>query len=129
MGNLCEKSADERLQADDEDLRKFYPSFFYYVENLEKYEPGGLHPTHLGEVYDNGRYKIVHKLGFGHLSTVWLAHDLQCKRYVALKIVAAKDSQGYKDFKDFKESDHPGRKYIASSLDRFWLQGPNGYHL
>ncbi|OXV07645.1 hypothetical protein Egran_04590 [Elaphomyces granulatus] len=123
MGNLCEKSAD------DEDLRKFYPSFFYYVENLEKYEPGGLHPTHLGEVYDNGRYKIVHKLGFGHLSTVWLAHDLQCKRYVALKIVAAKDSQDYKDFKDLKESDHPGRNYIASSLDCFWLQGPNGYHL
>lgn len=143
MWNLCKKSADERLRTDQEqadeeqadegqDVPKFLRSSFYYAENLEDYKPGGLHPTHLGETYDNGRYKTVHKLGFGGFSTVWLARDLQCNRYVALKIVAARYSQDYKDMKatqDLKESNHPGRNYIASFLAQFWLQGPNGHHL
>ena len=24
---------------------------------------------------------------------------------------------------------HPGRKYIASLIDSFWIEGPNGSHL
>jgi hypothetical protein len=30
-------------------------------EDLERYEPGGFHPVHLGDYYDDTRYKIVHK--------------------------------------------------------------------
>ncbi|KMU91763.1 hypothetical protein CIHG_09636 [Coccidioides immitis H538.4] len=35
------------------------------------------------------RYRVVHKLGHGAFSTVWLAHDLQKKVDVALKIMTA----------------------------------------
>ena len=60
-------------------------------EGEESYKIGGYHPVRIGEMYKN-RYKIVCKLGWGHFSTVWLAHDLDGTKltgrlcYVALKI-------------------------------------------
>jgi serine/threonine-protein kinase SRPK3/serine/threonine-protein kinase SRPK1 len=60
-------------------------------EGEESYKIGGYHPVRIGEVYMN-RYKIVCKLGWGHFSTVWLAHDMEGTKltgqlcYVALKI-------------------------------------------
>jgi hypothetical protein len=53
---------------------------FYFsgpdVENPDGYRDGGYHPVHLGDVYQQ-RYRVIHKLGFGSYSTVWLARDLQ----------------------------------------------------
>ena len=46
-------------------------------EDFWKYQPGGLHPVHLGDKFKGGRYTIHHKLGYGGSSTVWLAHDGQ----------------------------------------------------
>ena len=43
-------------------------------ESLQKYSPGGYHPTRLGEVFD-GKYHVVRKLGYGQYSTMWLARD------------------------------------------------------
>ena len=45
-------------------------------ENLALYHPGGYHPVHLGDVF-NDRYVIVRKLGYGQYSTVWLARDIR----------------------------------------------------
>ena len=36
----------------------------------------------------NERYLVEHKLGHGGGSTVWMAHDLQDKKDVALKVIA-----------------------------------------
>jgi hypothetical protein len=44
-------------------------------EKPERYCPGGYHPVHLGETFNN-KYQIVSKLGYGLYSTVWLAKDL-----------------------------------------------------
>jgi len=44
-------------------------------ENLDDYCKGGYHPVEPGQVYKNGRYTVVRKLGWGHFSTVWLARD------------------------------------------------------
>ena len=53
---------------------------FYFggpgLESTHKYRYGGYHPVHLGDVYCE-RYRVIHKLGFGSYSTVWLARDLQ----------------------------------------------------
>lgn len=46
-------------------------------EPLECYTPGGFHPVTLGDTFQNGRYIIRHKLGYGGFSTVWLARDEQ----------------------------------------------------
>jgi non-specific serine/threonine protein kinase len=45
-------------------------------EWIESYYPGGYHPVHLGDVFKDGRYKVIRKLGYGGTSTVWLANDL-----------------------------------------------------
>lgn len=47
-------------------------------EDLEDYRPGGYHPINIGDDFNNGRYVIVRKLGWGHFSTVWLARDNKC---------------------------------------------------
>jgi serine/threonine-protein kinase SRPK3 len=44
-------------------------------EPPERYCPGGYHPVHLGEIF-NDEYQIISKLGYGVYSTVWLAKDL-----------------------------------------------------
>ena len=46
-----------------------------HAEPLEWYRKGGYHPTHLGDRFKDGRYKVVHKLGWGGHATVWLARD------------------------------------------------------
>ena len=45
------------------------------AEDPNWYRPGGYHPIHLGDRLKDGRYEIVHKLGFGGFATVWLAKD------------------------------------------------------
>jgi serine/threonine-protein kinase SRPK3 len=44
-------------------------------EEEEDYKKGGYHPVSIGDRFDNGRYVVVRKLGWGHFSTVWLALD------------------------------------------------------
>ncbi|KAK2810060.1 hypothetical protein FQN50_003254 [Emmonsiellopsis sp. PD_5] len=46
------------------------------------------YPICLGEVL-NERYLVEHKIGSGGFSTVWMAHDLQNKRDVALKVMSS----------------------------------------
>lgn len=46
---------------------------------------GGYHPVHIGDVYKNGQYKVIRKLGWGHFSTVWLVEDTQTGVTGALK--------------------------------------------
>lgn len=102
-------------------------------EGLENYVRGGYHPVHLGDVFE-ARYKVVHKLGYGGLSTVWLARDNVHQRYVAIKILSAEVSSECPELEVFsylKQSsiDHPGRRHVAFLLDHFELDGPNGTHL
>ncbi len=46
------------------------------------------HPVHLGDFFKDGRYKILHKLGFGSFSTVWLARDIQYVQFLRLLFLA-----------------------------------------
>ena len=46
------------------------------VESPNGYRPGGYHPVHIGD-FVHERYRVIHKLGFGTFSTLWLARDLQ----------------------------------------------------
>ncbi len=41
---------------------------------------------HVGEQYKGGRYIVVHKLGWGHFSTVWLVADAHTGTQAALKV-------------------------------------------
>lgn len=103
------------------------------VENLEGYCPGGYHPTHINDQFSDNRYTVIHKLGFGSYSTVWLARDRVADRYVALKIVAAHGSKTNHESDILAhlqagDTSHPGRQYISSLLDVFSFHGPNRQH-
>ncbi|CRK18125.1 hypothetical protein BN1708_012245 [Verticillium longisporum] len=117
--------------------KKLHPSRAISEENLARYCPGGYHPIRIGDLFNNGKYKIVSKLGYGVYSTVWLACNLETKRHVALKVLTA-DSFGHQ--KDTFELDilkrikaqhiqHAGKCHILGLLDDFEHHGPNGNHV
>jgi serine/threonine protein kinase len=105
------------------------------VENLYRYVPGGYHPVALGDVFDDGRFRVVHKLGFGGYATVWLCRDNTTKKWRAAKIMTAKASKP--DCADLRalglfkgiDSDVLATNHIQLPLEHFWLDGPNGRHL
>ena len=47
------------------------------------------HISTMSSRFPNGRYRVIHKLGYGSYSTVWLARDQEENWYVALKIATA----------------------------------------
>ena len=74
---------------------------FEHLEDVQPYVPGGYHPVGLGDTLTNGqnRYTIIHKLGHGGFSTVWLvkrertrpigAADAETSFFHALKILCS----------------------------------------
>lgn len=46
-------------------------------ENITRYCVGGYHPVRIGDLFRDGKYKIISKLGYGVYSTVWLAFDVE----------------------------------------------------
>lgn len=116
-----------------------YGNFTYRLqdvaEDLERYRPGGYYPMHIGDELAEKRYKVVHKLGFGSYSTVWLARDELQDRYVALKIVCADGEPSHeisilRHLRQCHESamGSAGDSPFAGLLDHFILYGPNGQH-
>ncbi|KAG6888276.1 hypothetical protein C0992_008957 [Termitomyces sp. T32_za158] len=108
----------------------------YYLledgEDLEMYSPGGFYPVHIDDEIKN-RYCIVHKLGFGTYSTVWLARDKQLNRFVAMKFIiasAATESSETRILHHIRAAghQHPGRKFVMTLLDDFELESANGRH-
>eukprot|EP00123_Amoebidium_parasiticum_P020387 comp4901_c0_seq1/m.1002 comp4901_c0_seq1/g.1002 ORF comp4901_c0_seq1/g.1002 comp4901_c0_seq1/m.1002 type:complete len:588 (-) comp4901_c0_seq1:592-2355(-) len=105
-------------------------------EDPSDYRRGGYHPVCVGEVYNN-RYKVLHKLGWGYFSTVWLVWDTQESRYGALKVV--KSASNYTEaaideiklLKRVRDADpnDGGREFVVTLYDDFVLHGPNGKHI
>jgi serine/threonine-protein kinase SRPK3 len=105
------------------------------VEDGENYKMGGHHPIHLGDRLHNDSYEIIHRLGHGSHSIVWLAKDHRCPNghNVAIKIVAARRTDVEQEIECLRHlqngpADHPGKRYILCLHDDFSLDGPNGIH-
>lgn len=106
-------------------------------EDSEDYCKGGYHPVHVGETYNNGKYVVVRKLGWGHFSTVWLSRDTTTGKHVALKVVRSAAHYTETAIDEIKllnkvvqaNPNHPGRRYVVSLLDSFEHKGPNGVHV
>ncbi|KAK9319816.1 kinase-like domain-containing protein [Lipomyces orientalis] len=112
---------------------QFVPSSLDNVEQIENYRTGGFHPVSIGDSFSRGRYRVIHKLGFGGFSTVWLARDGQSHRLVSLKIITAEASNTCDEMRILqylKQSAicHPACDHILSVLDHFTIEGPNGFH-
>lgn len=106
-------------------------------EDEKDYRKGGYHPVYLGDIYHNGQYRIIKKLGWGHFSTVWLCYDNISQSHVALKIV--KSEQHYTDaaideiklLRCISKSNpsHKGHDHIVQLLNDFVITGPHGDHI
>ncbi|KAF9913768.1 serine/threonine protein kinase, CMGC group, partial [Lobosporangium transversale] len=106
-------------------------------EDMEDYKKGGYHYVSVGDVFHEGRYVVLRKLGWGHFSTVWLAKDTMKNRHVALKIVKSATHYTETALDEIKllervvqaNPNAPGRKYVVELLDHFMHQGPHGTHV
>uniref|UniRef100_A0AAQ5Z7Z8 non-specific serine/threonine protein kinase n=1 Tax=Amphiprion ocellaris TaxID=80972 RepID=A0AAQ5Z7Z8_AMPOC len=105
-------------------------------EDPNDYCRGGYHHVKIGDLF-NGRYHVIRKLGWGHFSTVWLAWDIQEKRFVAMKVV--KSAEHYTEtaldeiklLKSVRNTDpsDPSREKVVQLLDDFKISGMNGTHV
>ncbi|TFY66285.1 hypothetical protein EVG20_g4810 [Dentipellis fragilis] len=118
--------------------RRFVPSQLDGVEDAEDYQLGGLHPITIGDTFSEGRYRVVHKLGFGSSSTVWLARDQQHSpwpgRLVTLKAMRADSSSVAPEevpeiaVPKLLQLDSIPASDFQTVDDNFLVQGPNGLH-
>ena len=81
-----ESDSDEQNPSDDEFERESGN------EEFTDYKPEGYHPVILGENFNNFKYSVVQKLGWGYFSTVWLVKEKATGKNYALKIQKSKKS-------------------------------------
>ncbi len=105
-------------------------------ESEDEYRPGGFHPVNLGDFIDEQfRFKVVHKLGWGSFSTVWLCRDTLEKKWRAVKVISAIHSDDKcPDLVAISlfagsTSRELEANHIALPLTSFRIDGPNGSHL
>ena len=115
--------------------RRFVPSQMDDVEDVECYRQGGFHPISIGDCFAQGRYRVLHKLGSGGSSTVWLARDQGGTgqgSLVTLKAMRA-DASNIRapalTISEFLRAARPSCTGIQTVDDHFFVQGPNGSHL
>lgn len=130
----CFASGKAETESEAPNKRTQCPSYeqVYGVESLDHYRPGGYHPIHIGDRFLD-RYCIVHKLGHGSYSTIWLAQDEQLARYVALKVGTADSSSNEAESLSHISASAIGKgtfgsKLLPSLLGQFNIDGPNGTH-
>ncbi|PSN69045.1 kinase-like protein [Corynespora cassiicola Philippines] len=104
------------------------------AEQLSIYEDGGVCPVYIGDEFKNGRYKIINKLGWGQLATVWAALDTHQDIDVAIKVMAAKISEDNEELRILQSiqqnaTQHPGRKHLPQLLDHFYEESRGNRHL
>jgi serine/threonine-protein kinase SRPK3 len=107
------------------------------LESPARYTPGGYHPIEISDQLHNGRYRIIHRLGHGGFSTVWLAVNQHYddaaqpnspgSRYVAVKIAIA-SSKNNEAATLRRLQAGTGSPFVVSLLDEFEITGPNGTH-
>ncbi|KAF1920903.1 serine kinase [Ampelomyces quisqualis] len=105
-------------------------------ESLDRYTAGGYHPVRIGDLFKDGAYKVINKLGYGQYSTVWLAYDTRNNRHVAMKILTADAFDTIHSsleldilHKISRYTKSLGSEHILHLLDEFSHEGPNGVHI
>ncbi|PVH89387.1 kinase-like protein [Cadophora sp. DSE1049] len=102
------------------------------IEDIGSYGPGGFHPVVLGDIF-NDRYTVVHKLGSGGISTVWLVWDQSESQYVSLKIMRADQLETSKELRIHRHLTqlkiNLEDNFICPLYDDFLHEGPNGTHI
>ncbi|KAF5982501.1 CMGC protein kinase [Fusarium bulbicola] len=100
----------------------------FVCEDINLYPRGICYPLSIGEIVAD-RYRIIHKLGHGSFSTVWMAHDMIDKTDVAPKVLMIGNSE---DHEYNIQSEIIGAvkdlTYLLVYRTSFALQSPHGQH-
>lgn len=98
-------------------------------EPVERHADGLYYPICIGDILA-GSYRVVHKLGWGGFSTIWMAYDLKRHKLVALKI-GIPGKMGERELHAQKEIIRTVQDVSRhlTFLDTFSLVGVNGTHL
>lgn len=104
------------------------------VEMMERYRPGGYHLVSIGDKLHDW-YRVIHKLGHGGYSTIWLARDERSQKLAAIKVGTAESNprevnvlSALATAQDTTPREGYGRVVIPPILDGFNIQGRNGIH-
>uniref|UniRef100_A0A8D3C8Y2 non-specific serine/threonine protein kinase n=1 Tax=Scophthalmus maximus TaxID=52904 RepID=A0A8D3C8Y2_SCOMX len=134
--SICIAPQHEASPQDPEEPEEILGSDDEEQEDPNDYCKGGYHHVKVGDLY-NGKYHVIRKLGWGHFSTVWLAWDIQVKRFVAMKVV--KSAEHYTEtavdeiklLRSVRNSgpNDPNREMVVQLLDDFKISGVNGTHV
>ncbi|KAH8708479.1 kinase-like domain-containing protein [Phaeosphaeriaceae sp. PMI808] len=87
---------------------------------------GGYHTVHLGDLLNNGRYKILHRI-------VWAARDQVAHTYIAVKISISEQRHQSREPTALRaivaaQSSQPGYHHLMTMQDFFQPDSPNGTH-
>ncbi|KAG9206227.1 hypothetical protein G6514_004950 [Epicoccum nigrum] len=102
------------------------------VEPIERYGAGGYYPVRIGDQLCSSQYRIVHKLGHGASSTIWLARDEHLAKYVAIKIAVSELERPFEsailrtlwDKEGCTIKSHAGVALVPDILYEFVVEGP-----
>jgi hypothetical protein len=143
-GNLTSGDGVDNCGSSDEDYSDDEE------EGEESYKPGGYHPVNIGDKYNNGRYTVIEKLGWGHFSTVWMCYDKKRSTpeepaFVAMKIqksaphyreAALDEIELLSNVTDalnsqsvLAENLYTQENYVVRLIDHFDHVGPHGKHV
>ncbi|OJJ67248.1 hypothetical protein ASPBRDRAFT_662011 [Aspergillus brasiliensis CBS 101740] len=124
---MCPRRLCRLRKQIEEECTPHYESKYYY-------------PVRLYELLNN-RYQITAKLGWGTSSTVWLARDLNQRRWCSARYVAIKIKANNYATKEDAERElcitekitntnpqHIDRSFVSTLLDSFDLPGPEDTH-
>lgn len=102
------------------------------IEPFYRYCAGGYYPVRIGDQFCSSRYRIVHKLGYGVSSTIWLARDEHLARYVAIKFAVSKLRRPFESAvlktlwneEGCTVKSPAGVAFVPDVLDEFEVEGP-----
>lgn len=127
------ENCDDLLD-DDRNQESAISPLTYVMESQSEYRRGGYHPVVVGDCFHQ-RYYALHKLGWGHYSTVWLCFDTQQDRYCAIKVIKSAELYVESARQEVlllrhlaKFHYHPLRHRVVSMTDNFAINGVNGTH-
>lgn len=110
-------------------------------ESPEHYEPGGFCPIDLSlgdsPSFINERFEVIYKLGWGGYGTVWLCYEEAVKKWRAVKVGAASETEERSgDVLLHSTMAQHGvgvaealENHILLPLETFWIDSTNGKHL
>lgn len=140
---------EEDVDSDDEYICDVWEEVEEECEPLDTYAAGSsrgshpplLYPIEIGQRLNYGRYQVLHRLGHGGFSTVWMAKDTngaENAEVVALKVIANENADGTdSDDGDMEYKMHNLIDLKTSKIEKshlllyhntFTIEGPRGHH-